>query len=148
MYPPSRTLLAATVPTSLTALQELSGEHFTLKCVTRLHEAVTALNEGVDAVLCNIHFDDGALYDFLRIAKSHDVALDVPFFVIDASPTPVSPAITQSISIASKALGADQVVNMTQWIAEMGVRKAQLKVIHTVLNSLEVRVSSTAFIPG
>lgn len=126
-------LLAATVPASLQYLQDLYGEHFSLVCVTRLDDALSMLDQGVDAVLCNVHFDEGALFDLLRIAKAHKTARSVPFFVIDASPTMTSPAITQSISIASKALGADQVVHMAHWREELGDREACLKTLNLVL---------------
>jgi hypothetical protein len=136
MLPRQKKLLAATVPESLLSLDDLSGEHFSLICVTRLDDAVSMLDEGVDAVLCNVHFDEGALFDFLRLTKAHKVARTIPFFVIDASPTMTSPAITQSISIASKALGADQVIHVAKWRQEMGDREAFLKAVELVLASL------------
>lgn len=133
MIPQPKKLLAATLPESLLTLDDLSGEHFSLICVTHLDDAVSKLDEGVDAVLCNVHFDEGGLFDFLRITKAHKVARSIPFFVIDASPSMTSPAITQSISIASKALGADQVLHVAEWRHEMGDQKAFLKAVDLVL---------------
>jgi hypothetical protein len=133
MLPQPKKLLAATVRQSLRSLDDLAGEHFSLICVTRLDDAVSMLDEQVDAVLCNVHFDEGALFDLLRLAKVHKVARSIPFFVIDASPTMTSPAITQSISIASKALGADEVIHVAKWRQEMGDREAFLKAVDLVL---------------
>lgn len=133
MITQSKKLLAATIPTSLQHLQDLYGEHFSLTCVTRLEDALSMLDQGVDAVLCNVHFDEGALFDLLRIAKAHKVARAAPFFVIDASTTMSSPAITQSISIASKALGADQVIHMAKWREQFGEREACLKTLNLVV---------------
>jgi hypothetical protein len=130
-------LLAATIPESLQHLQDLYGQHFSLICVTCLDDALSMLDQGVDAVLCNVHFDEGALFDLLRITKTHRTARSIPFFVIDASSTTTSPAITQSISIASKALGADQVIHIAQWRKEMGDREAFAKALNVVLEYVE-----------
>lgn len=135
MHSDRKILLAATLPSSLPALQELYGDGFILKSVTRLEEATLALDE-VDAVLCNIHFDEGALFDLLRLAKAHKRARSVPFFVIDSSAIPATPAITQSIGIASKALGAEEVIHLTRMVSELGERAACLKVLQLVRDRL------------
>lgn len=137
MSTPPKKLLAATVPTTLQYLQDLFGSHFSLICVTRLDDALSMLDQGVDAVLCNVHFDEGALFDLLRIAKAHKTARSIPFFVIDASPSMALPAITQSISIASKALGADHVIHMAHWREELGDSEACLKTLNLVLAHLD-----------
>ncbi|MFC5513559.1 hypothetical protein ACFPOU_20885 [Massilia jejuensis] len=129
-------LLAATVTESLEHLRTVYGEHTNLVCVVRLEDALAALDNGVDAVICNVHFDDGALFDLLRTVRAHKTARDIPFIVIDASSTTTSPAITQSIKIASTALGANDVIQISKWIAEMGIGAAVLRTRAIVLGYL------------
>lgn len=112
------------------------GEHTDLVCVVRLEDALAALDNGVNGVICNVHFDDGALLDLLRIVPAHKTTRDIPFIVIDASSTMTSPAITQSIKSASTAPGANDVVQISQWIAEMGVGAAVLRTRAIVLGYL------------
>ena len=129
-------LLAATVTESVEHLDTVYAEHAMLLCVTRLEDALAALDDGVDGVICNVHFDEGAMFDLLRTVRSHKTARDIPFIVIDASSTTISSAITQSVKIASMALGANDVIQISKWIAEMGVNAAVLKTRTIVLDYL------------
>jgi hypothetical protein len=129
-------LLAATVPESIEHLKAVYAEHVELFCVIRLEDALTALDKGVDGIICNVHFDDGALFDLRRTVRSHKTARDLPFIVVDASSAMTSPAITQSIKIASMALGANEVIQISKWIADLGVNAAVLRTRTTVLAHL------------
>ena len=136
----SRRILAATVPESVAALETVYGKYFDIVIVTRLADAVAQLDNGADLILCNIHFDEGALYDLLRIVKAHKTARSLPFFAIDASLSPSSPAIRQSIDIASKALGADEVIHMAKWRDELGEIEAIQKVFDLVVEYVETQI--------
>ena len=128
-----KTLLAATIPDNVTALRKVYEQHFDTRVVTRLDDALAQLGEGVDLVLCNIHFDEGALYALLRAVKAAPAASGIPFVAIDASPGASSPAIRQSIDIACKMLGADEVIHMAHWRAELGDAEAIEKVRRLVM---------------
>ena len=136
----TRKILAATVPENAAALETVYGKYFDIVIVTRLEDAVAQLDQGADLILCNIHFDEGALYDLLRIVKAHKAARSLPFFAIDASLSPSSPAIRQSIDIASKALGADEVIHMAKWRDDLGEIKAIQKVFDLVVEYLETQI--------
>lgn len=132
MPSPNKTLLSATIPGNVNLIRAIYGKYFNLIVVTRMPDAVSAMDKGVDLIMCNVHFDDGALYDLLRIAKVHPLARSTPFFVVDASHTMSSPAIRHSIEIASKALGADMVIDMARWRHSMGEEAATTKVLGLV----------------
>jgi hypothetical protein len=125
-------LLAATVSENISALQAVYESHFDIKIVTQLEAAVDQLDAGVDVILCNINFDEGALYDLLRIAKAHEVVRTAPFIAIDASPVASSAAIRQSIDIACKTLGAAEVIHMTPWREQVGDVQAIRKVLDII----------------
>jgi len=131
-------LLAATVIGSLDHLKVAYGDHAELACVVRLDDALAALDAGVDGVICNVHFDDGALFDLLRTIRSHKSTCTIPFIVIDASSTMTSPAITQSIKIASMSLGARDVIQISKLVSEMGLSAAVHVTRTKVLGYLKV----------
>lgn len=112
--------------------------HFNLVFVTSLQDALSALDNSIDLIMCNVQFGDSELYDFLRATKLHPRARHLPFLVITGQMDAFSPAILQSIEIATKASGADQFVDLARWRKELGDAKAFEKVaavIHHHLSS-------------
>lgn len=71
-----------------------------------------------------MHFGDGQVYDFLRLAKASPESKNVPFFIIDSGKDQLYPYVLQSVEIASKALGAAAVIPITRWRRELGDERA------------------------
>lgn len=117
----SKNILIATRQELLPLAQRVYPEpEFTFSFFSTLDEAVNALNEEFDLITCGVHFGDGQLYDFLRIAKSHGNTRNVPFVIVDTGNTALSPFIQQSVEIAARALGAAAVLPLTKWREELG----------------------------
>lgn len=127
-------VLTATVPEALAVLSEAyPAPELEYTPVLALAEAVSCLDQPYDVIACSMHFNDGQFYDFLRIAKAHPIARDIPFLVHFTGMESKRHYVAQSVEIASKALGAAEIIPIYQWRHELGNEAAFKKyreVIH------------------
>jgi hypothetical protein len=126
--------LTATVPEALPVLdQAYPSPEFAYTAVLTLSAAVEQLDQPFDLIACSVHFNDGQFYDFLRITKAHPIARDTPFLVHFTGMESRRHLVSQSVEIASKALGASDIIPIYQWRNELGNEAAFRKyreVIH------------------
>ncbi|WP_151637792.1 hypothetical protein [Noviherbaspirillum aerium] len=127
-------ILTASIPEALSVLGEAyPAPDFEYTAVLTLAEATSQLDQPYDLIACSVHFNDGQFYDFLRIAKAHPIARDVPFLVHFTGMENKRHYVSQSVEIASKALGAAEIIPIYQWRNELGNEEAFRKyreVIH------------------
>lgn len=127
-------VLTAAVPEVVPVLsQAYPAPEFEYTVVLTLAEAIAQLERPYDLIACSVHFNAGQFYDFLRMAKAHPVARDIPFLVHFTGMESKRHYVSQSVEIASKALGAAEVIPMYQWRHELGNEAAFRKyreVIH------------------
>jgi hypothetical protein len=98
--------------------------YFELVYCRTLPEAKHALRRGADAILCELHFGEGELFDFLEHAKGQPESTLIPFICLHGSPQGLSRPLRQSVEIATRALGAELFIEISQWRAELGDEKA------------------------
>ncbi|GIZ52760.1 hypothetical protein [Noviherbaspirillum aridicola] len=114
-------VLSATVPEALPVLGEAyPAPEFDYTAVLTLSEAVAMLDRPFDLIACSVHFNDGQFYDFLRMTKAHPVARDTPFLVHFTGMESKRHYVSQSVEIASRALGASDIIPIYQWRSELG----------------------------
>jgi CheY-like chemotaxis protein len=123
-----KTLLVATRPEARDSIFKNLDGHYRILFYSTMSETMAALNQHqVDLIACGIHFGEGELYDLLRYAKALPRTKAIPFIAVYGSGTELSPAMRQSVEIATRALGADAFVELAQWKAELGDEKAHKK---------------------
>jgi CheY-like chemotaxis protein len=126
-------ILAATIPKLFPVIQQVyTAPEFCCEAYTTLSAAEAALNKNFDLIVCGVHFNDGQFYDFLRLAKAHPHTRHIPFVVVLADKESKSHYISQSVETASKALGADKVIPLSQWRDELGDEAAFEKFRYTI----------------
>jgi CheY-like chemotaxis protein len=121
-----RILIAAATDSAQAASQALKKD-FALTFCTSLVDARSVLKDGFDLILCGLHFDEGRMFDFLREVKADPQTKSIPFLCIKSTDGMLSPAISQSIEIASHSLGANGFVDLFQWKAAHGDEEAYEK---------------------
>ena len=92
-----------------------------------LKGALARLEQPLDIIGLSVHFNNGQFYDFLRLAKAHPIARNVPVIVVHTGNEAFYEYISQSVEIASKALGAAEVVPITRWRETLGNEAAFIK---------------------
>lgn len=113
-------LLIAIRPADLQMMSDVLGKEFDAVVCTTLQEALAALDSGVAAIGCGLHFDEGKMFDLLRHAKEDPRTRSIPFFCLKGSGGDLSPAILQSIRIATQAMGADGFLDISAWRNKYG----------------------------
>ena len=114
-------VLAAAVPEVVPILGEAYPKpEFEYTTVLTLAEGIACLQKPFDLISCSVHFNDGQFYDFLRMVKVHPLARDIPFLVHFTGMESKRHYILQSVEIASKALGAAEIIPIYQWREELG----------------------------
>jgi CheY-like chemotaxis protein len=128
---PKRILIAVT-PSSTPLLSQILGSTFELIFSTSLHHAQAQLNEGVDLVACDIHFDDCRMFDLLRLSKANPATRQIPFLCLKVVEGVLDQALYQSVDIASSALGAAGFVDLFQLKQDGGDEQAHKNLIRII----------------
>lgn len=114
-----RVMVAATPESAPVAMRALQG-HYEAHICTSLAMARGILAERVDAILCGIYFAESKMFDLLHLVKANEQNKSAPFLCVKANEGILSPVLLQSIEMASKTLGADSFVDLSEWRKTLG----------------------------
>jgi hypothetical protein len=91
-----------------------------------LEAAKAALQDGIDVVVCGVHFDSGSVFNLLQYVRSSPVHGKLPFFVmLDISRRySYSPAIIHGLKTAARALGATGFTDLGALVEKFGREEA------------------------
>ncbi len=113
-------LLLAVRPQDRPLATAALGEEFDVAIAYTYNEAEAILREGVLMVVCGAHFDDGRMFDLLRLVKGDPALAKIPFIPVLGKLPANSPAMARSIRNATTALGADGFLDLSRMSARMG----------------------------
>jgi hypothetical protein len=103
-------LLVCSVPARMPVVRNALASRFNIDFCTTMAAACTALNERPDAIVCNVDFEEGRLFDFLWMCRSHPIGKATPLVIVQSQAS-FSPAIMRSIEAASRTIGIDAFYN-------------------------------------
>ena len=107
-------VLVAIRPEDRSVMDRVFGDEFeVIHCVT-LAEAKAALTTDLSLIACGVHFDDGRMFDLLKLVKSDPVFKNIGFWGILRDEGLLSSAITRGIRTAMKSMGASGLFNLSQ----------------------------------
>lgn len=109
--PPLKVLAADSLAEG-TTLQRVFGDRLTLIFAYTMHDAMAALDQDLDAIICNIHFDKYRMSDLLRMAKAHSMTRGVPFICFRELDSDLGASVTNGLVTATKSLGAAAFLDM------------------------------------
>jgi len=114
-------VLTAVSHDALPLLTTALGLDFFFVFCDSMASAKAALNEPIDVVLASINFDDGRIFDLLRLCKSIDHAKRIPFVCVKILENEVDGAAQEAVDIASRSLGGDGFIDLYRWTRRFGV---------------------------
>ena len=120
-------LLICTLPEMLDAAIEGLAQHYDCLFALTLNDACAQLETTPDAILCNIHFDDGRLFEFVSYVRSLPDGRTVPF-VVSQSRATLTPSMIKGVETATKALGIEAFIEIFRWREEYGPEEADSRV--------------------
>src|ERR1700712_1748739 len=107
-------VLVAIRPEDEDVMRRVFGEEFeVINCLT-LAEAQAALSADLAMIACGVHFDDGRMFDLLKLVKSEPRLSGIPFWGVLRDEGLLSSAITRGIRTAMKSMGANGLFNLSQ----------------------------------
>jgi hypothetical protein len=125
-------ILVADTPEGFAAFRETLTSGFQLLRATTLDQARLALQPPPSLVVCGCHFDEGRMYDLLRLVKATPGLQQVPFMAVRCVEGELEDALYESVKIAVRALGGNAFVDLLRWQRRWGPAEAGHRLTHLV----------------
>lgn len=113
--------LAAVSRAAFPLLSEALGEDFVLVACPSVSVATEHLNDAIDVVIAGIDFDNGRMFDLLRLFKASDHAKRIPFVCLTCLEGELAGAAQEAVDIATRTLGGDGFVDLYRWTKRFGL---------------------------
>jgi len=107
-------VLVAIRPDDADVMRLVFGDEFEVISCATLAEAQAALSTDLAMIACGVHFDDGRMFDLLKLVKADPRFAEIPFWGILRDEGLLSSAITRGIRTAMKSMGANGLFNLSQ----------------------------------
>jgi len=75
-------ILYADHPLALLSLQHALAEHFDVHATSRMEEAKTILEQGVDLIICGLYFDDPDVVTFIEMCAQDERTARIPLVCV------------------------------------------------------------------
>lgn len=122
----SYSVLVAVRPRLEAAMQEWLPPNCLPTFCHTLHDAVQHLErQRFNLVLCTLHFDQNRLLGLLRHVKSLPAPSKIPFIACAAAAPMFTIETVDAVLKSLKVLGADECVNLPQWLWRLGKEEAR-----------------------
>ena len=106
-------LLLAVTPMGFAHARRALHHRFDLISAFSIEQARMALkSDGLDAIVCSIHFDDSRMFDLLR--EAHAVAPDTPFICCRILHSPLSRQAIDGLMTSARLLGCRGFVDFNE----------------------------------
>jgi hypothetical protein len=101
------TILIADMADAIAALAHaLDGDDVRFVTGTTVSAARKHLNDNLKLILCGVNFDNGRMFEFLKLAKATPATAAVPFVCVRAIGILAKPLVPHGIEVAARELGA------------------------------------------
>lgn len=117
-------LLVCAIPETLEAAQDTLGHVYQCVYCLKASEAFEALNLRPRAIVCNLHFDEGRMFDFLWSVRRNPAAKPLPFVVLHTRDS-MTPAMLRSVEAATAVVGIEAFLEVRRWLDELGKEDTQ-----------------------
>jgi hypothetical protein len=107
-------VLVAIRPEDAGVMHRVFGDEFEIIPCLTLAEARAALSADLAMIACGVHFDDGRMFDLLKLVKADPQLGAIPFWGILRDEGLLSSTITRGIRTAMKSMGANGLFNLSQ----------------------------------
>jgi hypothetical protein len=135
-HTPKRILIAVT-PLSAPLISDILGADFELIFTDSIDHTRPLLDETIDLIACDTHFDDCRMFDLLRLVKAEPSTRPIPFLCLRVVEGALDQTLYQSVDIASSALGAAAFIDLFDLKRRSGDEQA-----HRRLNALIAQLAS------
>lgn len=132
-------ILVAEVASVIPVVEVAWRDSFALTYCTTMHDAERLLLKHFDVIVCGTHFAESQMFNLLRRAKTIPQSCHTPFLCVRVLDGELESTAFQSISIATRALGAAGFVDLNRWRRELGFDKARSQFRQLVFDLADAR---------
>ena len=137
-------ILVADAPDAVEVFRAALTSTFELVPVNTFSQARAALQPPPALVVCGCHFDEGRMYDLLRVLKATPELQRVPFMAVRCLEGELDDALYESVKIAVRALGGNAFVDLLRWQRRWGAPEASHRLTHLVQTLVNAPATDTA----
>ncbi|HYD96537.1 MAG TPA: hypothetical protein VEC01_14505 [Noviherbaspirillum sp.] len=132
----SKRVLVAIRPEDDALARAILGDRFDVVWCHSYREAELLLEKNIGLVACGVHFDNGKVFDLLRLVRSRPATRRLPFFILLGAGSRYSPAIVQGIRSAAELLGVTAFTDLTRMAEKFGREQMREKLVEGMLAAL------------
>ncbi len=129
---PLKTLVVVSPENANTAFS-LFDSNFEVTCSTSISHAQGALSEAQDLIVAATCVDESRMFDLLRYCKATPALQSIPFVAVRIGGLGMDEMTHQAIQIATKALGAEEYIDLQRLPGVMDEKSAAFKVLLSML---------------
>lgn len=119
----TKRILAAVRERDADLVSAVLGGYFDFTLTHTLRAAEAAIDEQIGLIVCGVHFDQGSMFELLRIAKAHPVGRGIPFFLVLREETSHPQSVIKGIKGAATLLGADAFIDLGELRTHMDTQE-------------------------
>src|SRR5687768_6318891 len=97
-----RKVLVAVRPQDLSTVSDALGSEFDLIVCHTLDEVKAHLDDDIGLIACGVRFDNGAMFDLVRLVKQQPNTKDIPIYLMAGDGVNYSKPILDGIRSAAK----------------------------------------------
>ena len=125
-------ILVADSPEAIAVFRAALSSSFELEAATTFARAQAALADPPALVVCGCHFDEGRMYDLLRLMKATPGLDRTPFMAVRCMQGELEDTLYESVKIAVRALGGNAFVDLLRWQRRWGAPEASHRITRLV----------------
>jgi CheY-like chemotaxis protein len=126
-------MLAAIPSDGTEVLRRAMGSAVDLLPAVTMQEALAVARQGVDVIVCGIHFDDSRMFELLRTIKADSDLRRVPFICVRLVGSNLAPTLVQSLEISCELLGAADFIDLYSLERTHGPQQAEAVLSRLIL---------------
>ena len=141
--PAGATVLVAGTAEAIATAKYALGPDFASLPASSVDHAISLLSEDIDAIVCNVDFDDSRMFDFIHAARQSFAARLIPIICFRHQARPLSRTTRDAIELALSMVAQTCFVDLYSITEKAGLSHALMALRAAVLNTLgiESRVS-------
>jgi hypothetical protein len=120
-------------------LHEILGDNVNVTSAGTMPEALQILEQGVDLIVCGVHFDESRMFDLLMSVKADLRARVIPFLCYRDLNSALDPTSLRGLHMSCAALGAAGFIDLYELKSQHGIPEADRRFRELICSLLNER---------
>lgn len=117
-------ILAADKASGIATLRHIFGDGPEIRAVSTVGEAMRAIAQPTDLIICGIHFDESRMFEFLSLVQNKRHLTMAPIVIFRDLESELDPTFFKSLEISATVLGAVGFIDLFSLKQKNGIAAA------------------------